>query len=59
MDKDLTKRLQEAKSCCEEEILSAIRKFSDATGLQVDSVDYQDRHYGSLVSQSVEITVRI
>jgi len=42
MDKDLTKRLQEAKSCCEEEILSAIRKFSDATGLQVDSVDYQD-----------------
>ena len=59
MDKDLRKKMQEAKSRCENKILAAIMEFSETTGLQVDDVHYQSQCDGEWISQSVEISTRI
>ena len=59
MENDFRKKLQEAKSCCENEILSAIKKFSETTGLQVEDVHYLSQRNGTWISQSVEISTRI
>lgn len=59
MENDLRTKLQEAKSCCENEILSAINKFSEATGLQVVEIDYKRENFDEFVNSSVEIHTKI
>lgn len=59
MENDLRIKLRDAKSCCEKEILSAINKFSEATGLQVVEIDYKTEYFGGCVSRSVEIHTKI
>ena len=59
MKNDLRTKLQEAKSCCENEILEAINKFSEATGLQVVEIDYKTEDFGAFVNNSVEIHTKI
>lgn len=59
MENNLRTKLQEAKSCCENEILSAIKKFSETTGLKVEDIEYKEERYSGWVSQRVEITTRI
>jgi len=58
MENDLRTKLQEAKSCCENEILSAIKKFSETTGLKVENIEYKEERYGEWVSQRVEINYK-
>lgn len=59
MENDLRTKLQEAKICCEKEILSAIIKFSKTTGLQVVEMDFKTEYIGGDLSQSVEIHTKI
>lgn len=59
MENDLKEKMRDAKSCCEREILSAIRNFSETTGLKVENIEYKEERYGKWVSQRVEITTRI
>lgn len=59
MENDLKKEMQDAKSRCEIEILSAIMKFSETTGLQVEDIHYITRHHGEWIEHSVELSTRI
>ena len=59
MENNLRTKLREAKSSCENEILAAINKFSETTGLQVVEIDFKTEYFGGYLSRSVEIHTKI
>lgn len=59
MENDLRRKLREAKISCENEILSAIKNFSETTGLQVVEIDFKTGYFGGCQSLSVEIHTKI
>ena len=59
MEKELRNKMREAKISCEKKILSAIKEFSETTGLQVVEIDFKTEPFYGCLRQSVEVHTKI